>query len=72
MTSKLSFATSSSSSILIKKVYQLFVFARNPALFISPLPQQVPSQSCLGNFFGGTMLFGTLLPFMAAAMKKKK
>ncbi|MBU8741006.1 hypothetical protein MOE82_16155 [Bacillus licheniformis] len=29
-------------------------------------------QPYLGNFFGGTMLFGTLLPFMAAAMKKKK
>ncbi|MFT0803034.1 hypothetical protein VSK91_16830 [Bacillus swezeyi] len=29
-------------------------------------------QPYLGNFFGGTMLFGTLLPFTAAAMKKKK
>ncbi|MDI5790637.1 hypothetical protein PO124_25965 [Bacillus licheniformis] len=28
-------------------------------------------QPYLGNFFGGTMLFGTLLPFMAAAMKKR-
>ncbi|PIK26917.1 hypothetical protein CTV99_09400 [Bacillus pumilus] len=55
-----------------QKVYQLFVFSRNPALFIPSLPHPVPSQSCLGNFFGGTMLFGTLLPFMDAAMKKKK
>lgn len=29
-------------------------------------------QPYLGNFFGGTMLFGTVLPFMAAGMKKKK
>ncbi|WFA05814.1 hypothetical protein [Bacillus sp. HSf4] len=29
-------------------------------------------QPYLGNFFGGTMLFGTVLPFMAAAMKKNK
>ncbi|MDA1477812.1 hypothetical protein [Bacillus changyiensis] len=28
-------------------------------------------QPYLGNFFGGTILFGTVLPFMAAGMKKK-